>query len=229
MARKIIPLITDEIYHIILRGVEGRVIFQNEEDYYRAIHDLYEFNDEDNVSWIYRHAFKDNQAKTDILEKADNKKQRKLLVHILAFCLMPNHLHFLLKQIKDKGISKFMQKFGSGYAVYFNNKYHRQGALFQSRFKPVLIENEEQLKNNFVYIHSNPVALIEPNWKIGGIKDLKRAIKAVENYKWSSYQDYLSYKNFPSLTHRGLFEKMLQPNERRSFVNDWLKHKKEDF
>lgn len=226
MARKIIQLINDEIYHIIARGVDGRLIFQDDEDYYRGVHNLYEFNDEDLASWIYRRSFtkEGNEAK-----KIEEKKSRKLLVHVLAFVFMPNHIHFLLRQVKEKGISKFMQKFGTGYAVYFNHKNNRRGALFQGRFKVVHISDNEQLKTNFVYVHTNPVAIVEPNWKLNGIKDLRRAIKTIENYKWSSYQDYLGHKNFPSVTQRGLLEKILNLEEWRQCINNWLKHKKEDF
>ena len=69
---------------------------------------------------------------------------------------MPNHIHLLLKQIKNNGISEFIRKVEVGYAGYFNKKYGRKGHLFQGRFKAVRIEDNEQLKTVFVYIHTNP-------------------------------------------------------------------------
>jgi len=68
------------------------------------------------------------------------KNERKLLVDILVWCLMPNHYHLILRQRRDNGIVLFMQKLGSGYTNYFNLKYKRVGSLFQGRFKAVLVE-----------------------------------------------------------------------------------------
>ena len=98
------------------------------------------------------------------------RRKRKMLVEILAFSLMPNHIHLLIRQLRDGGISKFMQKFG-GYVLYYNKKYGRKGHLFQDKFQAVHIQNEEQLKTAFVYIHTNPVAIIYPGWKEKGIKN----------------------------------------------------------
>ena len=100
----------------------------------------------------------------------------------------------------------------------------------QHNYKIIRIENEKQLVIVFVYIHTNPVALIFPKWKELGIriKDLNKVIKFLETYRWSSYSDYLEIKNFPSLTSREfLFEMMGGVKGCRKFVNDWLQHKKE--
>ncbi|MCL5011265.1 MAG: transposase [Patescibacteria group bacterium] len=155
------------------------------------------------------------------------RKRRNLFVEILAFCLMPNHIHLLLKQLKDNGISEFMKKLG-GYVSYFNLKHKRKGHLFQDKFKEVYIEDEEQLKTAFVYVHTNPASLIEPGWKEKGIKDLHKTIDFIENYKWSSYADYIGGKNFPSLTSREfLLEIMGGPERYKKFVDDWLGYKAE--
>ena len=97
-------------------------------------------------------------------------KPESPLVEIHAFALMDNHFHILAKQIKENGISNFMNKLG-GYSYYFNKKYKRVGPLFQGRFKAILVRTDEQLKNVFVYINTNPVGLIKPGWKENGIKD----------------------------------------------------------
>lgn len=223
----------DEIYHIIARGVDGRLIFNDKSDYYRAIHDLFEFND---IKPAPEHSgFKVKSAK-DLPEQSaedrppqitSNKQPRELLVELLAFCLMPNHIHLLIRQLHDDGISKFMKKFGTGYAVYFNQKNERQGHLFQGRFRAVHIKTDAQLKAVFTYIHANPVVLVEPGWKDGSVKFPKKAIEFMENYKWSSYQDYLGKKNFPSLTQREFFNGIMPVAEWREFVNDWVSQKKE--
>ena len=64
-----------------------------------------------------------------------------LLVQIFAFCLMPNHIHLLLREIKQGGISQFMKKFETSQAIYFNKKYNRTGHPFQESFKAVHIKD----------------------------------------------------------------------------------------
>lgn len=219
-------LISNEIYHIVMRGVEKRIIFPQEEDHFRFIHDLFEFNDEDIVGWNYRHQLS-NSTGTVPEKLGVERKKRKLLVEILAFCLMPNHFHLLLRQIKNQGISQFMRKLG-GYATYINKKYDRVGHLYQGRFRAVHIKGEEQLKNAFVYIHTNPIDLVEPGWKEGGIKRHKEVIKFLENYRWSSYLDYLGKKNFSSVTSREFLNRVLGNQDGcRQFVESWILYKAE--
>lgn len=121
-----------------------------------------------------------------------------------------------------------MRKFGAGYAAYFNKKYNRKGHLFQGRFHAVYIKNNEQLKAVFVYIHTNGVSLVEPGWKERGISNPKRVLEFLENYKWSSYPDYIGKKNFPSVTKRSFFLKIMGKEKGcKNFVEAWVKYKKE--
>lgn len=218
-------LVNGEIYHIVIRGVGDSLIFKNNDDYYRAIFSLFEFNDLGSVLIRERRRARIEAKK---IGKEDFSANRDMLVDIFAFYFMPNHIHLLLKQVKDGGITKFMRKFGTGYATYFNKKYNRKGHLFQSRFHAVHIKTNEQLKTVFVYIHTNGISLIEPKWKELGIKDSKRVIKFLENYKWSSYPDYIGKKNFPSVTERDFILKVMGGKDCcRKFVNSWVKYKKE--
>ncbi|HDH07604.1 MAG TPA: hypothetical protein ENG89_01125 [Candidatus Moranbacteria bacterium] len=86
-------------------------------------------------------------------------RKRSRFVEITAYCLNPNHYHFILKQIRDKGIEQFMHKIGISHTKYFNEKNERSGALFQGKFKAVHIDSNEYLlylsayvnKNNFIH------------------------------------------------------------------------------
>lgn len=216
-------LVNGEIYHIVLRGVGDSLIFKDENDRYRAIFSLYEFNDINPV--LIR-----DRRRARIRAKKNGREQfsanRKLLVEIFAFYFMPNHIHLLVRQIKKDGITQFMRKFGAGYAAYFNKKYNRKGHLFQGRFRAVYIKTNEQLKNVFVYIHTNGISLIEPKWKEKGISNLKKVIRFLENYKWSSYADYIGKKNFPSLTNREFLLKVMGGKKGcREFIEGWVKYK----
>lgn len=223
-----------EIYHITQRGIEDKKLFLDENDYFRGIFSLYEFNNSAPIVIRERRReiarIKSSRGTSPVnleeMAKAEQKR-RNLFVETLAFCLMPNHFHLLLKQLKNDGVSEFMRKTG-GYATYFNQKYNRKGRLFQNHFWSTHIEDDEQLKTEFVYVHTNPVSLVEPGWKEKGIKDLNGAKKFIEKYKWSSYADYIGGKNFPSLTSRNFMLDVMGDVEGcRDFVHGWLKHKSE--
>ncbi|MBZ9569605.1 hypothetical protein KJA16_01640 [Patescibacteria group bacterium] len=84
------------------------------------------------------------------------------------------------------------------------------------------------MKTVFVYVHTNPVSLIELKWKEIGIKDPERVIKFLEDYKWSSYSDYIGEKNFPSLTDREFILRIMGGEAGcREFVENWIKYKGE--
>ncbi|MBI2449997.1 MAG: transposase [Candidatus Nealsonbacteria bacterium] len=224
------PLSNGEIYHIVIRAIEGLKLFREEKDNFRMVHDLFEFNNEVSVLSSFRNTVNRSRTVLDSLPR-ERREPRKLLVEILAFCLMPNHVHLLVRQLKDGGISKFMRKIGAGYGGYYNKKYQRSGHLFQGKYRIVHVKDDRQLLTVFVYIHTNPVAIICPKWKEEGIKikDLNKVIQFLEEqYRWSSYPDYLGNKNFPSVTSREfLLETIGEIREAKRFVNDWLQHKKE--
>ena len=189
-------------YHIYNRGTDKRKIFLDEKDYFRFIHCLFEFNNSRavlNASFRFACAQRTQNygGETSIV-----KRERDRLVDIISFCLMPNHFHLILKQLKDNGIAKFMQKLGTGYTMYFNKKQDRNGALFQGVFKAILIDRDEYFLPLSGYIHSNPIEIINANWKEKGIRNWLVVNKFLKNYRWSSYLDYIGIKNFPSITSR---------------------------
>ena len=217
------PLINDEIYHVVLRGGGDALVFKNDDDRYRGIFSLYEFNTTDPIE------IREQRRRRKIAKASRGlfPDIRKHIVEILTFCFMPNHIHLLLRQIENGGISEFIRKLGSGYVGYFNKKYERRGPLF-GKFRAVHIKNDEQLKTVFAYIHKNAISLIEPKWKENGIRNPKKVIQFLENYKWSSYLDYLGKENFPSETKRDFILKVMGGKEGcRDFVNGWVEYKKE--
>ncbi len=222
--------INGEIYHITVRGIEGRQIFIDDEDHWRGIFSLYEFNTKKSVT-IRDQREKRQNFKKQIKNSADFKKTLNLteidkrirLVDIMAFVFMPNHIHLLLKQLESSGISFFMQKLGSGYSGYFNSRYERKGHLFQGKFAASHIAGDEYLKTVFVYIHTNPISLIEREWKERGIKDGKKAKEFLESYRWSSYLDCIGKKNFPSVTERDFLMKIFGGELiAKKYVDDWI-------
>lgn len=218
--------VNGEIYHIFNRGVEKRNIFQHISDYFRFIFCLYELNDRNLV-----------KMRTRIKQRKERKSTGRTrvipmepLVEIIAFCLMPNHYHLVLRQLVDSGISLFMKKLGDGYVGYFNQKYNRKGmgSLFQGRFKAVHVKTDNQLINLICYIFTNPIELLEKDWKEIGVKDPQRAIRYLESYRWSSYLDYIEKPNFPSVTKRNFLLKVFTNSVSiKKFVENWILYKAE--
>ncbi len=189
--------VTDEVYHLYNRGTEKRRVFIDKKDHWRFIHDMFEFNDiEPAINLTYRFSNPANKPTPTF------SKPRKLLIEILSFCLMPNHYHFLVRQKRDKGVTEFMRKLGTGYTNYFNQKYQRVGALFQGKFKAIHVDKQAHLLYLPHYIHLNPLDLYMPEWRSKKIRNVNKALQFLETYRWSSYLDFINKQNIPSVTQR---------------------------
>jgi len=191
-----------EIYHILNRGIDKRKIFLDKQDYFRFIHDLFEFNDQNILNTTFRD-FQKNVQKNSMYD-VRRRAPRKLLANVHAFCLMPNHYHLLISPQIENGVSRFMHKIGTGYVKYFNQKYNRKGTIFESKYKSILISEEPHFYHLPYYIHFNPLdlKLKFKTWRDGILKDCKKAIEYLNNYRWSSHLDYLGKKNFPSVINK---------------------------
>lgn len=167
MAYRKVILANNEVYHILNRGVEERETFLDKRDYSRFLN-----------TFIYYQ--KTNLPARFSFQKRINPKEfsnLENLVEIVCYCLMPNHFHFLLKQVKENGISLFIGRLTNSYTRYFNIRHQRTGHLFQGPFKAVRIENNEQLIHVSRYIHLNPV--------------MGFLVKDPKGYLYSSYLEYL--------------------------------------
>lgn len=214
----------DEVYHVLNRGVDKRDIFKGKADYFRFIHDLYEFNDKQCIGTTYR-AYQKNVKLYDI-ECRTMKRERELLVENHAFCLMPNHYHICLSPLEIDSIPTYMHKINMGYSKYFNIKNKRSGTLFEGRYKNILIENERQFSHILVYIHLNPLDLFMPEWRERGLnsQEINKCLKFLEDYRWSSHLDYLGKRNFPSVTQKDYFLKYFGGSEGyKNALVVWLK------
>ena len=208
-----VDLAPDEYYHIYNRGVEKRKLFLDTKDYIRFVKLLYLCNGS--------RSFEIRQMPPGNPFDWDHGKQ---LVDIGAYCLMPNHFHLLLYEIKEGGITKFLHKLQTSYAMYFNKKYKRKGVLFESVFQSSHVDSDEYLQYLFAYIHLNPVKIIQHDWKEKGIKDFEWAKMFLHDYAFSSYKDYsgevrseskiLTKNNFPDY-----FESCQEFND---FIGYWL-------
>lgn len=188
-----------EYYHCYSRGVEKRKIFLNKKDHERFLQLLFVCN---SSKIIHLSNFQGQP-----FNRIFDLDKEETLVEIGAYCLMPNHFHLLIREKNKGGISLFMQKLITAYTMYFNRKNERKGSLFESTYKAKHVTGDRYLKYLFSYIHLNPVKIIQKDWKKKGVKSKKEAVKFLENFAYSSYQDYceldrvqkgiLSIENFP--------------------------------
>lgn len=195
--------VNGECYHIFNRGVDKREIFSDTREYERFLLAMDLLNDEYDGLMIEWRDYKKSNPKTspdDFLKS--NFRKRDCFVEIIAYCLNPNHYHFILKQVKDRGIEKFMHKIGISYTKYFNKKNKRSGALFQSRFKSVHIDSNEYLlylsayvnKNNFIHGYNK-----KNDWPYASLHAYlgKRRDKfANKNIILSQFRNLNDYKEF---------------------------------
>lgn len=142
-------------YHIYNRGVEKRSIFQDAQDYNVFLNYLSEYLlPKDRV--LLMSLISDDQTSA-----SDKDQAAKLLrlnnfsdeIQMMAYCLQPNHFHFLIKQRKHTSIDRFMNSLGTRYTMYFNKKYDRVGRLYQDVYKAVEVDNDEYLLQLSKYIH----------------------------------------------------------------------------
>lgn len=176
------PIINGEIYHVFNRSIAKQPIFLSRHDFKRGI-EVIKFYQYKKPSLRFSHF---NRLPVHLKEKylGNLKKNNKKNIQLFNYCLMPNHMHFLIKELEGTGISNFMRNFQNSYAKYFNLKHQRSGALFQSMFKIVRIESDEQLLHLCRYIHLNPIT----SYLINGVDEL-------QNYPGSAYQFYINQQN----------------------------------
>ena len=145
MMRRKIPFINGEFYHIYNRGVDKREIFSDKYDLLRFFQSMDSFNTIEPIGSIYENTFK----------KLGSQTPKSKLVNFICYCLNFNHYHFILEQVSDKGIEKFMQRIGTGYTNYFNEKNRRSGSLFQGKFKSNHKDSNEYLLHLSAYVNLN--------------------------------------------------------------------------
>lgn len=175
-----------EWYHCYGRGVDKRVVFTTKNDYERFLQSLYLCNAEDAI----RRDDLQNKSNQEIFETSRNG----VLVGIGAYCLMPNHFHLLLQEKTEGGISRFMQKVGTAYTMYFNIKNDHVGGMFVKPFRSKHVSEDRYFRHVAQYLHLNPAELFVPGWKQGKVNNLKNLEKQLKNYPYSSFAIYTGMK-----------------------------------
>lgn len=191
-------------YHVYNRGVEKREIFLDEQD-----------------CVVFLHYIRMYLSPIEELQNSVQPGMRILRfiplnlsneINLISFALMPNHIHLQLKQISKDGVTKFMRRLSTSYAMYFNKKYKRVGPLFQGIFKAANIESDAYLLHLSRYIHLNAMKLKEPKSKINFLEfssypyylgdkkaswiKIGEVLNNFNNVRKPNMKDILSYQSF---------------------------------
>lgn len=188
-----------EYYHIFNRGVDKRDIFGDIHDLERFMQSIREFNTVTPIGSIYENKFQKPQL-------GDSVSKLQPLVEFISYCILPNHYHFILKQIHEKGIEKFIHRFALGYSMYFNKKYKRSGVLFQGAYKALHIDTNEYLLHASAYVTFNDI--VHKKWSSNSL------------FIRSSWPEYVE-KKIDAITKNGIIlEQFNSVSEYKEFALD---------
>lgn len=203
--------------HVVQRGTRGSPIVRDKEDKNRFLLMLAHFNDEyQPANW-----FRDITAPDlSLFERPLEWPAQKRLVHIIAFCLLSNHFHLLLEETQEGGISKFMQRLGTGMSYRYNLKYEEHGSLFQGSFRSRTIDSDTYLRYVIAYIQlKNTLDMY--SGKIRSARDFEKA------YAWACAYPYSSLGDHTGVFKRPIIEKdfitdIFSPAEFKQFGKDFI-------
>ena len=168
-----------EYYHICNRGVGKQAIFHDRKDYFRFLFLILFFQSSSKVYHLGRvvKEFMVSLGQHPMLAKLTEDVVKKRTVEVVAFCIMPNHFHLILKEVEEGGISSYMQRVLNAYGKYYNTKYQKSGHVFQGSYRAVHIHDDRYMQHLSAYIHRNP-------------RELRNWVNKEDEYSWSSYQDF---------------------------------------
>lgn len=203
-------------YHIYNRGVEKRLIFIDEQDYAVFLSYLNDYLTPKKEKELQD---KFSDPNTSYKEKSRILKLLRLKnycdeITVLAYCLMPNHFHFFLKQRNKNSMNQFLHSICTRYTMYFNRKYKRIGPLYQDIYKAVSIDHEEQFIYLSKYIHKQALFY---KLSAGSKGPALRSYEQPSSYpeylgerktEWIHPTDILSYfsKTNPKLSYKAFIE-----------------------
>jgi putative transposase len=197
-----VKLVKGEMYHIYSRSIANFVIFNNGNDYAR-MKDEFMFYSSAKTLCNFSAFRKLKETFTIEGKPRHNSDPTDRIVGIIAYCIMPTHVHLILKEIRDDGISKFMESILKSYSKYFNIRHHRKGPLWESRFDNILVKDDEQFMHLTRYVHLNPVTayLVDKpaDWEHSSYKEYLGLVKNNEGLcSFSNYfnMDAASYEKF---------------------------------
>lgn len=194
------PFGVDSFVHVVKRGARGEHITRDNLDRQRFVKLLYYLNDEHRSDF-----WEEDLKKRPMFERPKGWPERRPLVKILAWTLMPNHFHLLLQEIQDGGVSRFMQSLGGSMSRHFNEKYRETGSVFQGAYRSRTIGTDRYLRWAISYVLVKNVFELYPGGYDRAVREFNSAWKwGIERYMFSGLREVVSSKQ-PSVTDIDLF------------------------
>lgn len=186
------PRSVKSIVHAIQRGSRGLLIVRDKDEQTRFVRGLCCLND------TFRDQFWDKATRNIQLgNRPDDWPEKDSLCDILAWTLLPNHFHLILRETSDGGISKFMQKLCGSMSTYSNLKHDEKGSLFQGgyRGKTADLRDGNYLKNLFVYVLVKNVFECHPRGFRYALNNFDDAFRWGIDYPYSSLSEFINATN----------------------------------
>jgi len=202
-------LVTGRVYHVLNKSIAGYEIFNDDFEFNRFLETFVYYQSKNNLKFSEFSNHKEYYSELVDLALLD----RERYIQMIAYCLMPTHFHFIIKQLKDNGISKFLNDVLNSYTRFFNTKHKRKGPLWVGNTKKVLVETDEQLLHLTRYIHINSTTAY--------------IVDRPEDWKFSSYMEFLnkSDKEFKICKFDDLLD--INPDSYREFINDRIDYQRD--
>lgn len=218
------PFAIGDYVHVYNRGNRKQEIVRGEKDKWHFLQMLYYFNTRTTPENPFR-SLKEllkSDFNSRLVWPAAGWGRRQPIVKILAFVLMKNHFHLLLKEIMEGGVTLFMRRLGTGMTNRFNKKYNETGRLFQSAYKARRVSSDLYFQYLSVYIQvKNSFELYS-----GGIEKAKREFDKAFNwaaqYPYCSLGDYVGNRNSPIIDKDLLGDLFPQQGEYKKFAQECL-------
>jgi len=201
------PLVENSYYHAFNRVIENKPVFDDTHNCDQALQAIDYYRNADTPIKLSVLNGLSLGRYLEVLEYLES--QKNLLVEIIAYCIMPNHFHFLLKQIKKNGIAKFLANFQNSFTRYYNTKNKRRGPIFLTQFKAKPVKSENQFLHISRYIHLNPYSA----------KIVKTQNELLE-YPWSSLKEYATNDKKGICNKDAILSNLRTPQRYIEFVLD---------
>ena len=208
-------LVTGEYYYVFNKSIAGYRLF-HEADHFLRMKQMMKYYQLGPWTWPFCHFMRLPEVQIEgfwnCFEAYRGIKEKQ--VDIVSYCIMPTHVHFILRQLKANGIATFMGNVLNSYSRYFNIRYHRSGPLWQSRYKSVLVRSDDQLLHLSRYIHLNPVTAF--------------LVSDPQDWPASSYEEYLRNAFVEEeFISRPFFDKIDGPSDYKRFVEEEIPYQRE--
>jgi len=208
------PFTVGDYIHIYNRGNRKMPIVYDEADRWRFTKSLRFLNEELGVEALFKKlntfpkaAFGKRAKRVFDFRFPISWPDHKPVVKILCFFLAPNHFHLLLKEIQKGGITKFMEKIGTGFTNYINLRYKETGRLFQGPYKGRTVNRMQYLQYLNVYIQVLNPFEVYPGGLKKAVEEFDKAFEFAVNYQFGSLPDFLGKRNL-GIIEKDIFEGM---------------------